>query len=141
MSQGQIRQCVQLSSCGGSRHRRCPHTSTTDSGPARIAVYIASCTHGVAASAVGPKFVGPASHYIDTIRTVYRTAALAIPARSCVSQGAHGVAASAVRLNSWGLHPDHRCAQGSVHPLVNLLHQQCLIQLTESPDVGHEWNV
>ena len=59
MFQGHMSTCVQARSCGGSRHRRCPHTSTTETGPARIAVYIASCTHGVAASAVGPKLVGP----------------------------------------------------------------------------------
>lgn len=60
MFQGQSSACVHCSSCGGSRHRRWPHTNTTDTGPDRIAVYSASCTHGVAASAVGPKFVGPA---------------------------------------------------------------------------------
>ncbi len=59
-SQGHSSAWLQAASCGGRRHRRCPATSTTPGGPARAARYSASVSHGVAASAVGPKLVGPA---------------------------------------------------------------------------------
>ena len=51
---------MQARNRGGSAEKRCPHSSTRAPGPHPAARYSAICSHGVAASAVQPKFVGPA---------------------------------------------------------------------------------
>ncbi len=63
-SQGQNRACVQAFSCGGSLQKRCPHVNTRLAGLLRAARYSASCSQGVDASKVAPKFVGPVESQI-----------------------------------------------------------------------------
>ena len=59
-SQGHTRTWGQEARGGGSLQRRGPHTRTRVRGPWAMAVYSASWSQGVPASAVGPKLVGPA---------------------------------------------------------------------------------
>jgi hypothetical protein len=58
-SHGQMRACEQLFSCGGNLRKRCPHISTRLAGLLLAALYKESCSQGVEASKVAPKFVGP----------------------------------------------------------------------------------
>lgn len=73
-SHGHTRTWVQEARWGGSLHRRCPHTRTRVRGPWAMAVYSASWSQGVPASAVGPKLVGPAPTHTDQTERCSRAA-------------------------------------------------------------------